>query len=368
MKKIQSNWIKAFIAGALLILFYRVTENYEGSIGALDKFFGVFTPCIIGIVIAFFLWHPTELLENFIGKAKWDFLKKAKKSMAIIGVYILIMTIVVLFVNFIAPKISENIKDLAKQIPTYIEEADKLVTKNEFVSQLGIVDSIKESLMELAKENFTLNKIKSMVSIIADSFMNGFLGIIFSIYILFEKEAIKKFFKTAGRKLLKVGKSGVIKKYTVKIIDLFYSYFFGLAIDAVIVGIITTVAFSIFNVPYAMILGALAAIGNMVPFFGPIISAAIVFVISAFTLGPVNALWILAFQIILGQIDSNLIQPRILSKSTGISPLLVLLAVIIFGNLFGFLGMVLGVPLMATIKMVISDYLDNGTIDASDNS
>lgn len=368
MKKIQSNWIKAFIAGALLILFYRITENYEGSIGVLDEFLGVFTPCIIGIVIAFFLWHPTELLENFIGKVKCNFLKKLKKPIAIISIYVLIAVVIALFVDFIAPKIAENVKELAKQAPTYIEEADKLISENEFITRFGIADNINEYVMGFTKESFTLDKIRSLVSAIADSFMNGFLGIIFSIYILFEKEAIKSFFDTAGRKLFKEKKGKTIKKYAIKIIDLFYSYFSGLAIDAITVGIITAVAFSIFNVPYAMALSVLAAIGNMVPFFGPIVSAVVTFVISAFTLGPVNALWVLVFQIILGQIDSNLIQPRILSKSTGISPLLVLLAVIIFGNLFGFLGMVLGVPLMATIKMVISDYFDNGTIDASDNS
>ena len=86
MKKIQSNWVKAFVAGLLLILFYRITENYEGSLNSVGNFLSAFTPCIIGIVIAFFLWHPAEKLEALIGKAKWVFLKRTKKIFAIITI------------------------------------------------------------------------------------------------------------------------------------------------------------------------------------------------------------------------------------------------------------------------------------------
>ena len=368
MKKIQSNYVKFFILGALLILFYRITENYEGSLNSAGNFLSAFTPCIIGIVIAFFLWKPTERLEKLIGKAKWSFLKRTKKIFAIITLYVIIVAIIALLVNFILPGLTKNIKDLATNAPSYIEKADKALKENELLKDFDFIELLNEKVGSFVKENFSLNKINKYISVIgniAGSFMNFFLGFIFSIYILAEKDELKNFAKTVGDKLF-AGEKGIIaRKYGAKTVGMFYSYFAGLSIDAVIVGVITSIVLGIFNVPYAVLLGFLAAIGNMIPFFGPIVASLTSFVISMLTIGPVNALWIIIFQVVLGQIDSNLIQPKILSKSTGISPLLVLLAVIVFGNLFGFFGMVLGVPLMATIKMIASDYFDNGKLDAS---
>ncbi len=368
MKKIQSNWVKLFILGAFLILFYRITENYEGSLDAVKGFIGVFTPCIIGIVIAFFLWRPTEKLENFIGNLKWKIPAKFKKAISILSVYIIIIAVITLAVDFILPGLTKNIKDLAINAPSYIEKADEALKNNQYLSGIDFFDRFNDWLNNFVEKNLSISKINKYVSVIgniADSFMNFFLGIVFSIYILFGREGIKKFAKSVGKRFIKREKDVTLKKYSLKTVDLFYSYFSGLAIDAVIVGIITSVALGIFRVPYAVLFGVFAAIGNMIPFFGPIVASATTFLISAFTVGPVNALWILLFQLVLGQIDSNLIQPRILSKSTGVSPILVLLAVIVFGDLFGFFGMILGVPLMATIKMLVEDYLDNGKLDAS---
>ena len=91
----------------------------------------------------------------------------------------------------------------------------------------------------------------------------------------------------------------------------------------------------------------------MIPFFGPIIAAIIVTFISAMALGPIKALWILLFQIVLGQIDGNVIQPRIIGGSVGISPFWVIFAVLLFGGIWGPWGMLLGVPIVASIRMMI---------------
>ncbi len=354
--------------GAILILLYRITENYEGYLEGLGKFLGVFTPCLTGIIIAFFLWRPTDKIEKLIEKSKKKFLSKGKRIISVLGIYIVIFAILSLCVNFLIPGLKKNVMDLAQNAPDYIKNAENFINENQFLSDIGILDSISEKVGNFIKENLSLNKINKYVSVIgsvASSFMNFFLGVVFSIYILLEKEGIKKAGSLFYERFMNKDKKGIIKKYAKDMVEVFYSYFSGLAIDAVIVGTITTLFLACFNVPYAVLLGLLAAVGNMIPFFGPIASAVVTFVISAVAIGPVKALWILLFQIILGQIDSNLIQPKILSKSTGVSALLVLLAVIVFGNLFGFFGMVLGVPIMATIKIFVNDYFDNGVLDGS---
>jgi len=147
--------------------------------------------------------------------------------------------------------------------------------------------------------------------------------------------------------------------YAKKSVSLFYSYFSGLLFDAALIGIITAIVLSIFNVPYSVLLGVIVAVGNLIPIFGAIVSNIIVYIIVAFSFGPFKALWVLLFQFVLGQIDGNLIQPKIVGNSVGISPLLVLISVTVFGGLFGVVGMLIGTPLMAVIRMIINDYLED---------
>ena len=99
------------------------------------------------------------------------------------------------------------------------------------------------------------------------------------------------------------------------------------------------------------------------PFFGPIIANVVIFIISAITLGPFKALWIILFQFVFAQVDGNVIQPKIISNSTGISPRLVRVAVLIFGDLFGFIGMIVGVPVCAVIKDIVTDYVEDGRLE-----
>lgn len=368
MKKIHSNWVRAFLLGTILIFIYRIAENYEGFLKAAGNFLSVFTPCIIGIIIAFFLWKPSEKIEKLLEKTRKKFLLKGKRIISVLGLYAVIFIVLALCVNFLLPGLKKNVLDLAQNTPSYIKKAEEFLNENQIISEIGLLDTISEKIGDFVKENFTLNKINKYVSVLgalASSFMNFFLGVVFSIYILLERDGIKKVSSKAYDRFIQGHKRDIIKKYAKDMVGVFYSYFAGLSLDALIVGTITAIALTFFRVPYAVLLGFLVALGNMIPFFGPIVATVITYIIGAVSIGPVKALWVLLFQIILGQIDSNLIQPRILSKSTGVNPLLVLLAVIVFGDLFGFFGMILGVPIMATIKIFVKDYFDNGMIDAS---
>jgi predicted PurR-regulated permease PerM len=96
----------------------------------------------------------------------------------------------------------------------------------------------------------------------------------------------------------------------------------------------------------------------MIPFFGPIAATVLIYVVSALAMGPVQALWVLLAQVVLGQIDGNFIQPKIIGETVGISPFWVVFAVIVFGGLWKFTGMILGVPLVAAVRMVCINYFE----------
>ncbi len=364
MKLFENKWFDLVLCGIVLIICYKVIDNYRDIFSVVGRCVGVLTPFIAGVVMAFFFSKPVGKIQAWLEKNKNSFIKRSAKAIGILCVYLALAAFVGFMIMFIAPRLYKNIREFAANLPKYYGVLTDFINKNEVLSKYIEADGFKNKLLQMINlEN--VNKWVSVVSGVANSFVSVFLAVVFSIYLIIEKEDIFGFFRVVKARLFKGKSVEIAVMYGRKIIDIFYSYISGMLLDAILIGAITAAALSLFKVPYAVLLGLLVAVGNMIPFFGAIISTVIVFIISAITLGPINALWILLFQLVLGQIDGNLIQPRILSSSTGISPLLVLLSVLVFGNLFGVVGMIAGVPVCAVIKIIILDFLDNGRIDAS---
>ena len=176
---------------------------------------------------------------------------------------------------------------------------------------------------------------------------------------MLERESLVKVLKTVGRLIFKGKRGTILALYARKMIDIFYSYFIGLVTDAIIVGLAATIFLLVFGAPYPVLLGLLVGLGNMIPFFGPIVAAITVYVVCAIAFGPLKAIWVLVFQLVLGQVDGNLLQPKIVGSSVGISPFWVIFAVMLFGGLWGPAGMIIGVPIMAALRIVYIDYTDD---------
>ena len=149
-----------------------------------------------------------------------------------------------------------------------------------------------------------------------------------------------------------------IDKYFNNSNEVFFKFIASQFLDAIIVGILVTIALSIMGVKYAPLLGFFIGIFNMIPYFGAVIATAISVVITIITGGLSQAIWMLIIVIILQQIDANIISPRIIGKSLKISPLLVITAVTIGGAYFGVLGMFLAVPIIAVLKIIVEDYIE----------
>lgn len=362
MKLFENKWFDFVLCGIVLIVCYKVIDNYKEIFSLIGNFIGVLAPFIAGVIMAFFLARPVKKVEQWARSKKTRAIYCHAKAIGITCVYTVLAVAVVFIIMFLAPRLYKNIRELAVNLPKYYDVFMDYVSKNEVLSSFIDAKSIEGKLLNLINiEN--VNKWISLVSGIASSFVSTFLTVVFSIYLIVEKDDIFSFFRNVKNCVFKSKSLEVAVLYGRKIIDVFYSYISGMLLDALLIGTITAVALSIFKVPYAILLGLLVAVGNMIPFFGAIVSTIAVFLISAITLNPMRAIWILIFQLVLGQIDGNLIQPRILSSSTGISPLLVLLSVLVFGELFGVIGMFVGVPICAVLKIVVLDFLNNGKLD-----
>ncbi|MBP3361557.1 MAG: AI-2E family transporter [Clostridia bacterium] len=364
MKNIESKWVKIVLCGIILIICYKLIDNYRGVLASLSAAAHLFLPFTAGIVIAFFTSRPSGKIEQKLAGTGRPFLKRHARVLGVLSVYLIFFAVIAFAMVFISPRLYRNAQELVANIPQYYDMVNKFISENEFLSRYASVESIGQHFLKfISMEN--VNRWFGIIGSVANSFLTVFMSIVISIYINLEKDQIFSFARLIKNKFFKGGFIDVAVLYGRRIIDVFYSYMSGMVIDAIAVGTVSAIALSLFKVPYAVLLGVLVAIGNMIPFFGAIISSVVLCIISLISLGPLKAVWVLIFQLVLGQLDGNLLQPRILSSSTGISPLLVLLSVLIFGDIFGVAGMILGVPVCAAIKMMILDYLDNGILDGS---
>ena len=352
MQKMSGTWWRALGFALLFVIGYKIIDNFSRILGYINTILSILTPFIIGGIIAFFLHKPAEKLDELFKRVRLPIVQKFSMLLSLVIVYAAFLFAVYFLLSYLIEAIYKNIADIIANWDIIsarffdIFNAVNLPQKQEWLDKANL-------FLTNLLETEVLFKAGNIVGGIASSLVSVFTGIIISIYAILEKESLKNIAKKALSLVARPARVDSVSRYSRRLIDMFYSYFTGLAIDAVVVSIISVLFYVIFKAPYPWLLGLIVGVGNMIPFFGPIIAAIIVTFISAMALGPIKALWILLFQIVLGQIDGNVIQPRIIGGSVGISPFWVIFAVLLFGGIWGPWGMLLGVPIVASIRMMI---------------
>lgn len=352
MFKMTATWWRALFFGFLFILGYKIIDNFPRLLGYLFKIVDVLTPFIIGGVIAFFLHKPVEKLDNLIQKSKISVLQRFSQSLSIIAVYFAFLFVCIFFIGNLVDALYQNIAEIIgnwDQISTRFMEFFEDVNLPQKQEWLDKANRFLTNLLETE----VLLKAGNIVGNVANLLLSIFTGLIISVYTIVEKDSLKSMARSFLRLVARPSKISRINRYIRRLIDIFYSYFTGLALDATLIAVISAIFYSIADAPFPWLLGVVAGIGNLIPFFGPIVAAVIITLVCAIALGPTTALWFLVFQLVLGQIDGNIIQPRIVGNSVGISPFWVIFAVVFFGGIWGTWGMLLGVPIVATVRMIV---------------
>ena len=240
------------------------------------------------------------------------------------------------------------------------------------ISTLKIRDKVKnEIIYKLAEQikNIDIEKYfnfeqlaqyaKGAINIVTSIF-DIFVSVIVSVYILLERDQIIRFLKSLTKRLFKERTYNIIVNYFDQTNNIFFHFISSQLLDGIIVGIITSIAMQIMGVKYAILLGFMIGLFNLIPYFGAIIAVIIAAIITIFTGGFNQAIWMVIVVTILQQIDANIINPKITGNSLKISPLLVIFAVTVGGAYFGVLGMFLAVPIIAVLKLLIEDYIKSG--------
>lgn len=370
----------AVIAAILIIIFYFCVKRYSGLKSGLDAVNGVFRPFIIGFATAFILTPIMSFFERHLRnlilprvKNKEGAKKRIRVFSSIISTVILIALITV-FLWAVVPQIVQTLtyifNHLEEQLVNVLDWADNITGKR-FTSALTDAKQIKniEEFLTKAK-NFvmnylnwgeTSNMVKQITSGVIDAgkiFAQILIGLFAAIYFMIDKEKYKAILKKMLYGICPVRISNQVMDIMRKANDIFYGFFVGKIIDSIIIGLICYVCMLIFRMPYPVLVSVIVGVTNVIPVFGPYIGAVPTVIIIFFT-NPMQGIYFLIFVIILQQIDGNVIGPKILGDSTGISAFWVLFAIVVGGGFFGFFGMLFGVPVVALVYYILSKVFVN---------
>lgn len=365
-KKYNTIAVYTFIVAASIILFYLGISQIGAVTSYIDKIFIILQPFIIGFAIAYLLGFLLKVYERNLKKIKnYRNLKlKYQRIISLTLTYLTAILLIVLFLQFVLPQLIESIVGLVNNIPTYISNLNKV--SNYLFKKFDIkkeqMDVINEKLRGLIDTVINIGTnllpvIGNIVASFASSIWNIAIGAIVSIYLLIDKENMCAGVKKVVYAILPEKGAEKVILITHKSNETFGKFLSGKILDSAIIGILAYIVLKICNMPYSLLISVVIGITNIIPFFGPFIGAVPSFIIILFV-SPEKALWFLLIVFILQQVDGNIIGPKILGESIGISAFWILFSIMVAGEILGFVGMIIGVPLFAVIYSLFKDFIN----------
>lgn len=370
-------WLTLFLVGVALITFHYAISNMGDISGAIDTAGNILFPFLLGGVLAYLLCPVYNFVVRLAYHHSLPMFKTKISTLRCARVIASVASIVLLFA-VVGGVLWMIIPELIKSLTNIIESAPANLGKLRtfFESQLErgelafAADSIRTGFDQLQSKVVTwskegimdsldiyLQKITEGVLFTFKTILNVLVSVIVAVYLLNGKEL----FLAQSKKI-------VIAKFSEetagKIFDFFAfsnktfgGFINGKIIDSAIIGVLTYISMYIIGLPYALLVSAIVGITNIIPFFGPFIGA-VPGVIIILTVSPMQALYFALMILVIQQLDGNVIGPRILGGTVGLPSFWVMFAIIIGGGLFGFIGMVLGVPVFAIIYYYLSRHIE----------
>ena len=363
-----TNLIPYFAIILMVIIFLWLISQVEAISGFASNFFGVISPFIAGGIIAYVLNMPTMAIERLIKRTNIRFAVKKSRLLSVLALFTIIVLLFTAVLNLIVPTVRNSIALFIAEFPIYWQNAANIIAHvgeiefpdfltDFFEGEGGIIHMLQDFIQNFDFGGF-ISAVLLGVGGVFSAFFNGFITLVSSIYFLIEKDRIKSFLKRLVSVLLPDKVNAFILTYSKKLDFNFHQYVYAQTIDGLILGTIMTIALTAFGSPYALVLGLMLGIVNYIPYFGSIFGTAVALVVVAFSQGfgtaALAALVLFAIQ----QLDGNVIQPKLMSESFSVSPLLVIISVTIGGAYGGIFGMLVAIPIAAVLKDMLDSFIE----------
>ena len=362
MDRIEKLLIKYIIVISVVIL---VIANWEHLIGYFNQLVNILMPVIVGGVMAYVLNLLMERYEKMLIDSENEKLIRFRRPLSILMTFLTVVIAIIVVIGIVVPQLSSAVSAMISSVPVLIENVQKLIRSNEtlFPQISGLMEQINLDWGQIAQNvvNFLndvvtsiISSVLAIVSNLASHLINLVLSIMISLYLLAYKETLSK---QITRILNVVLKPEVHQRllHVLKVMDESFSNFIiGSVTEATILGTLVTLGMLVIKLPYASMIGVLAGVFALIPVLGAYISATIG-TLMILAISPSQALVFLVFILVVQQFEGNVVYPRVVGDSIGLPGIWVIIAVTLFGGLFGIQGMLVGVPLAATVYKLIRE-------------
>lgn len=368
--QLDSRGLSNLIVVCVGILLYLGLTHFDQVRHTVQGFADVLSPFILGFVIAYLLNTPIDFFEEKVYKKL-----KGKRTLSILTVYFLSFAIISILLQLIIPQVLDSLRQLLNNLTAYLANLNQMAqdliqrfhlegegltnlvdSYNELVTSFSSTDIVKRAT------SFLTNSASDILNFgmwVGNNVVNGVVTVLTAL--------IASIYMLAGKtRLLKQLKKLVYAFFPSKGVDrilsvssnanrIFVGFINGKLLDSAIIGVLCFIFTSILNIPYAILVSVIVGVTNVIPFFGPIIGA-VPCIMILIMIDFWAALRFAILVVILQQFDGNILGPKILGDSTGLSALWVLVAIMVGGGLFGFPGMVLGVPTFAVLYSLLREW------------
>ncbi|GAB6169478.1 AI-2E family transporter [Clostridium carnis] len=369
MKEINSKLKNNIILATYIIILLFILLKFKSIVSGLSTVLNILSPFIVAIAIAFILNIPMNFFENkvfsFLDKPKFKSLKGFKRSFSILTTIITVAGILIALILFIIPQLIDSMSTLIDTVPSYVKSLEALATQ--YISSTNLFDKIGPEIMKFWKEllqigsqllGSSLSGLLNVTINFTTGIINFFLSLVLAIYMLSSKETLIYHLK----KVLYAFIPNKVSNYIINVGKItnvtFYKFIAGQCTEAVIIGVLCFVGMVVLSMPYPLLISVIVSVTSLIPIFGAFIgtipSAFIILIID-----PMKAFWFIIFILVLQQFEGNIIYPRVVGNSVGLSAIWVMLAMLVGGSTMGLIGMLIGIPTFSVLYQLLRIATNN---------
>ena len=367
--KRHSKWATYFILGTALIAVYKTFDSLSALWSVVRTVFSAIMPFIIAFVIAYMLNIPTRKLKSLLeSKIKWKFANKHANGLSVAIVYVIFIAALIWLVGTIVPALLGDFFEIYQNIPQYAQEIVGFANKSEIAQKIGfqpealdLSTQLSKFVEDLLSSDIMKNGIKTITSGVwsfASGFMDFFIALIASVYMLLDKDRIVKAVYRLASKFNGDGKADAFIKRWSNVNEIFTQYVYSRLTCCVVMAVACTLVLAIMGEKYALLLGIFIGFMDIIPYFGSIISWVVGLLVMVISGGWGHGVWCSVVILIMQQLDGNVLAPKVTGDRLEIRPLTIIIAVSVGGSLFGFAGMLISVPVVAILRAILTEFID----------